>query len=156
MNYLQRLEYWGEHHHPRWMDLVRIALGLFLMYKGMEFLQNTSEMMGLMTHEVPFGGLALILLGHYIVFAHVAGGFLLALGVLTRFACLIQIPILVGAIIFINSSSEMMAPFSELLLSIAVLLLLLYFLVAGNGPWSLDWFFNEEVKEKKQRVDEDL
>ncbi|HMH34800.1 MAG TPA: DoxX family membrane protein, partial [Puia sp.] len=76
------------------------------------------------------------MLGNYIAFSHLLGGFLLILGLLTRFACLLQIPILLGAIIFINSSGDVLKPFSELALSILVLLLLIYFLIVGNGPWS--------------------
>lgn len=146
MNLIQRLGYWGDRHHPKWMDLVRIALGVFLCYKGVEFLQNMSMMMNLMEAQVPFGSFMLIILGHYIVFAHIVGGFLLALGILTRFACLIQIPILIGALIFINTSGSLMQPYSELFLSILVLLLLIYFLIIGNGPWSFQWFVEHDKR----------
>ena len=140
MNLLQRLEHWGDTHHPKWLDIIRIALGVFLCFKGIEFLTNMSTMMELMTSQVPFSSFILIVLGHYIVFAHIIGGFLLALGLLTRFACLIQIPVLLGAIIFVNTSPDMLGHFSELFLSILVLLLLIYFLIVGNGPWSFEWF----------------
>jgi uncharacterized membrane protein YphA (DoxX/SURF4 family) len=78
-----------------------------------------------------------MLMSNYIAFAHILGGVLLILGVLTRFACLIQIPIVLGAIFFINLSPEMYKPLSELALSIVVLLLLILFLVVGNGKWRL-------------------
>ena len=71
------------------------------------------------------------------VFAHILGGLLLIVGVLTRLACLVQIPILLGAIIFINSAPDVLKPYSELFLSILVLLLLIYFLIVGNGPWAI-------------------
>ena len=83
---------------------------------------------------------------HYVVFAHLMGGILLAPGTLTRLACLMQIPVLLGAIIFINTSSGFWRPFSELGLSILVLALLIYFLIAGNGPWSVDKLLEEETK----------
>ncbi len=150
MNYLQRLEYWGERHHPKWVDIIRIALGIFLCYKGFAFLQNMSGMIDLMRNRMSFGSFSLLLLGHYIVFAHLTGGFLLAIGVLTRFAALIQIPILLGAIVFINMSSDMFQPFSELLVSIVVLLLLIYFLIAGNGQWSLSDFLAEDRDEHRR------
>lgn len=137
MNLLQRVEFWGDTHHSKWLDIIRIALGIFLCYKGIDFLNNMSGMMNLMTENVPFGSFMLLVLGHYIVFAHIAGGFLMALGILTRFASLIQIPILIGAIIFINSSADVMKPYSELIISILVLLLLIFFLIVGNGPWSV-------------------
>jgi len=43
MNYLQRLEYWGEAHHPKYMDIVRIAFGIFLCIKGIEFANNSAN-----------------------------------------------------------------------------------------------------------------
>jgi len=138
MNLVQRLEYWGDHHHPKWLDIIRIGLGIFLCYKGIEFLGNMSIMLNLLTNKLSFGSFTVVMLSNYIAFAHLLGGFLLVLGLLTRFACLIQIPILLGAIFFINSSGDMLKPFSELSLSILVLLLLIYFLIAGNGPWSFD------------------
>ena len=144
MNLLQRIEYWGDRHHPKWVDFLRIALGAFLVYKGVQFLENMSSMMNLMSNQVPFSSFVLLLLSHFIVFAHIAGGLLLMGGVLTRFACLIQIPVLLGAIIFINS--DVLRPFSELLLSIGVLLLLIYFLVVGNGSLSVKNFFDEPAR----------
>lgn len=147
MNLLHRVEYWGEHHHPKWLDLVRIALGIFLCYKGVQFMRNTGVLIDLMSTKMSFGEFTLVLISHYIVFAHIMGGFLLALGLLTRFACLIQIPVLLGAIFFVNAAPAMMQPFSELLISIVVLLLLIYFLIAGNGTWSFDWFVEREKQE---------
>ncbi|MGZ3837992.1 MAG: DoxX family protein [Flavisolibacter sp.] len=138
MNFAQRLENWGDRHHPKWMDILRIALGIFLCLKGVEFATNMSMIMSLMSDNTPFSSFMMIIIGHYIVFAHTMGGFLLATGLLTRLACIIQIPILLGAIIFINFPSAMMRPFSELFLSILVLGLLVYFLIIGSGPWSLD------------------
>jgi len=64
MNYLQRLEYWGDRHHPRWMDIVRIALGIFLCYKGVDFLNNMSYLLGLMTSDKYPTSFWFILAGH--------------------------------------------------------------------------------------------
>jgi uncharacterized membrane protein YphA (DoxX/SURF4 family) len=136
MNYLQRVEFWGDHHHPKWLDLLRIALGVFLCFKGIEFARNMNLVEDMVSRKVPFSSFMLILLSHYILFAHIMGGFLLAVGLLTRFACVLQFPVLIGAIIFINAS--MLRPFSEIFLSLLILMLLVYFLVIGGGPWSLD------------------
>jgi uncharacterized membrane protein YphA (DoxX/SURF4 family) len=145
MNLLQRIEFWGDRHHPKWADLLRIALGIFLCFKGYEFLENMSVMISRMSGVLPNNYFALSIVGHYIVFAHLVGGALLAVGLLTRIACIIQIPVLLGAIFFINQS-EMFRPFSQMILTIIVLLLLVYFLIAGNGPWSVDGYFDEKKK----------
>jgi putative oxidoreductase len=136
MNYLQRIEHWGDAHHPRYLDILRIALGVFLCIKGVEFARNSTLLNEVISSQVPFSTLLLLILGHYVIFAHIMGGFLLAAGLLTRFACLIQIPILIGAIIFVNI--DLTNHFAELILSIAILGLLVYFMIIGSGPWSLD------------------
>jgi putative oxidoreductase len=133
MNLVQRVEHWGDAHHPQWLDLIRIALGAFLCYKGVDFLMNMGTMLDLITNRMSFGSFTSMLMSNYIAFAQILGGILLILGALTRFACLIQIPILLGAIFFVNS--DLYRPFSALALPIIVLLLLLLFLVIGNGKW---------------------
>ena len=147
MNLLQRLEYWGDRHHPKWADILRFGLGIFLSYKGIEFLENMSTMIGRMSGLLPNSYFALSILGHFIVFAHLVGGLMLAFGLLTRTACIMQIPILIGALFFINQE-EMFRPFQQIAITVICLLGLIYFLIAGNGPWSVDKYFDEK-KEKR-------
>jgi len=138
MNYIQRMEHWGDTHHPAWMDFVRIILGVVLLWKGIEFAGNMNRLMSLMG-DLPFGNFMMIILAHYVLFAHILGGILIMMGLLTRFACIMQIPILLAAL-FLNIFNQ----FSELPLSLLVLVLLVYFLVIGSGRWSLDWYINKE------------
>ena len=143
------MEHWGDAHHPGWLDFVRIALGAFLCYKGIDFLYNMGDMLSLITNQMSFGSFSSMLMSNYIAFAHLLGGILLILGVLTRFACLIQLPILLGAIFFINLNREMYRPLSEVALSILVFLLLVLFLVIGNGRLSFLTFKDDENKRVK-------
>jgi uncharacterized membrane protein YphA (DoxX/SURF4 family) len=149
MNFLQRLEHWGDSHHPKWLSFLRIALGIFLFYKGIDFLIHMSELIGMMK-STSFGAFSYVLAGQYVVFAHILGGILLALGLFTRFACLIQIPILLGAVIFVNSNPDMLRPYSDLVFSILVLLLLFYFLIIGGGP--LSFKIPDEEKKRSERL----
>jgi uncharacterized membrane protein YphA (DoxX/SURF4 family) len=142
MNLVQRVEHWGDTHHPQWLDIVRILLGVFLCYKGVDFLMNMGTMLALLTNKMSFGSFTSMLMSNYIAFAHILGGGLLIMGVLTRFACLIQIPILLGAIFFVNT--DLYRPFSALLLPVVTLLLLIVFLIVGNGKWQL-LTFKEKV-----------
>ena len=135
MNLVQRVEHWGDTHHPQWLDIIRILFGVFLCYKGVDFLMNMGTMLDLITNKMSFGSFTSMMMGNYIAFAHILGGILLILGVLTRFACLLQIPILIGAIFFWNNS--LYRPFSEIALAILTLLLLILFLIVGNGPIQL-------------------
>jgi putative oxidoreductase len=149
MNLLQKMEFWGDRHHPIWLDVIRIALGVFLCYKGFDFLRNTSELVSLMSNRSPFGSFVLILLSHYVTFAHILGGFFLTIGMFTRAACLVQIPVMLGAIIFVHSSPGVFSPYSELVLSVLILLLLIYFLIAGNGPLSIPFPAEEKKRNAK-------
>jgi putative oxidoreductase len=136
MNAIQRLERWGEAHHPRYMDIVRMLFGVFLFAKGIEFAYNGDVLPTLLSGKVSFSGFMLLLVKHYIIFAHIAGGFMIATGLLTRVAAIVQIPILLGALLFVNWS--MVAHFGDFLLALVVLALLVWFYIIGSGPWSLD------------------
>jgi putative oxidoreductase len=155
MNLLEKFEYWGDRHHPKWLDLIRIVLGIFLCYKGIDFLRNTSNLINVMQNASPFSDLIIILMGHFVTFAHIVGGFFLIIGLFTRAACLIQIPVLVMAIIFvnINATRDAFSPYSELFLSIIVFLLLIYFLIIGNGPLSVKIPPEEHLKEHQNYID---
>ena len=147
MNLLHRLEHWGDSHHPKWLDIIRVALGLFLCYKGFDILQNMGALISRMNNNVAFGSFAFVLLGQYVVFVHILGGLMIATGFFTRLACLFQIPILLGAVFFINTGSDMLRPYSELFISILVLVFLIYFLIIGNGAWSVKIHNEDENKE---------
>jgi len=154
MNLIEKFENWVDKHHPKWLDIIRIALGIFLCYKGVDYLLNTSSLISLMKNTSPFSDFAIILLGHYIAFAHILGGFFLTIGMFTRAACIIQIPILLGAIIFVNFNNTKIAfsPYSELFLSVIVLLLLVYFMIIGNGPLSVKMPPEENLKEHEDYI----
>jgi hypothetical protein len=55
--------------------------------------------------------------------------------------CLLQLPILIGAIIDINAQSGGFEVGSDLGLAILALLLAIFFLIEGSGPLSLDGYF---------------
>ena len=147
MNYLHRLELWGENHHSKWLDILRVSLGAFLCFKGISFLFNMSTLIGLLgTTNMDTGSFALVLIGQFIVIAHLLGGFFIMIGLHTRLACISQMPILIGAIILLRVSSKENIVSGELFLSILVLALLIVFLIMGNGPWSYDKLFKEEKR----------
>lgn len=141
MTTLQQVRSWSITHHPRWLVIVRIGLGLFLMAKGINFLHDSSALDRILygsaeqaennTHWLPI----------VITWANLLGGFMILIGLWTRLMCLSQIPILIGAIVFINSHKDSFAPGSELTLAILSLVLVLFFLIEGSGPISLDVYF---------------
>lgn len=138
MTTIQRLEYWGDRHHPKWMDIVRMLLGIFLIIKGIQFSNNSSQLEGITAEWASFNSMFELMLHHYIIGAHLLGGALLAFGLLTRAASLIQIPILIGAVFFTGLRQYMLSPFSQIIPALITLVLLIYFAIIGNGPWSID------------------
>jgi putative oxidoreductase len=138
MNFIHSIEKWGEAHHPKWLDFIRVLLGIFLFLKGVEFINNMDPLINLMSKSQFLGSLSLGILAHYIVLMHLVGGGLIAAGLLTRLACIVQIPILIGAVFLVNSSAGILAPYSAVWVSVLALLLLIYFLISGSGPLSVD------------------
>jgi uncharacterized membrane protein YphA (DoxX/SURF4 family) len=143
MTTLQSIRHWSATHHPRWLIIVRIGLGLFLFAKGINFMRDTTLLDSLFygnasLHENQTHWMPLV-----ITWANLLGGFMLMVGLWTRLVALLQIPILVGAIVFINSQKGGFAPESELGLAILSLLLVIFFLVEGGGPLSLDAYLEK-------------
>jgi uncharacterized membrane protein YphA (DoxX/SURF4 family) len=137
MKLLQQIEIWGDRHHPKWLDIVRICLGIFLFFMGVLFIQNRDALISTI-NDNPKLAVISIWLGHYVVFAHLAGGLLIALGLLTRVAVLVNIPVLLGAVFFVHSPTELFLLYRIPGLPIAILLLLIFFMVEGSGPLSVD------------------
>ena len=136
-----RLERWNESHQSKFFSFLRIVLGLLILFKGIYFIQNTHELSKMLDNStLEFGS---FLLAHYVAMSHLLGGILITIGLITRIAVLFQLPILIGAIIFVNSQSSMFAVSSELALSILVFLLLVFFLLYGSGPLSVDHFMQK-------------
>lgn len=81
-----------------------------------------------------------------ITWAHLLGGVLIIVGLLTRYAVLLQLPILLAAVIFLSKNS-VLGSVTELAFTILILLLLFFFLVEGGGPLSFDNYFRRIPKE---------
>jgi putative oxidoreductase len=138
MNTIQKIETWGDVHQLNWLPILRIILGLIIFIKGIFFIQNTDAIYNMIAHSAV--SIYAVFLTHYVALAHIMGGFLIMIGLVTRLAVLFQIPILVGAILFINADKGFFTIHSELGLSIFVLALLVFFLIFGSGKFSADSF----------------
>jgi uncharacterized membrane protein YphA (DoxX/SURF4 family) len=140
MSTLQQIHRWSLTHHPRWLVVLRVALGVCLFFKGIFFLANTSTLEELVKGSLVANRSDWMVI--FITWSHLLGGFLIIIGLLTRWAALLNVPILMGAVIFINTQRYSFGNF-ELPFAFLVLLLLIFFLVEGGGPISLDNFFKK-------------
>jgi putative oxidoreductase len=133
MGHIKTLNKWANAHTYYPLDLLRITLGILLFYQGVYFMSNLSLLADL------YGPIEAItdnvLLVHYIAPAHFVGGLLIVFGLLTRWAVIAQLPILIGAV-SINFIGEMNS--FNFLLSSSVLLVCIFFLFYGSGKHSVD------------------
>jgi putative oxidoreductase len=147
---LQRVESWGDAHHPKWLSAVRILLGLFLMWVGIVFVQNRDALTTIIKDQPALTALSFFL-AHYIVFAHTVGGLFIAMGLLTRISALANIPVLLGAVFFVHSRTGLFNVYPILGLSILVLFLLIFFLIEGSGRISVDEYMRRHPEKPRRR-----
>lgn len=138
MKLLTKIQIWGDHHHPQWLDLFRIALGVILIWKGILFALNLDAFTALMMQHRLGTAVVLSLAAHLIIGLHVIGGFFITIGSHTRLFCLLNLPILIVAVLFVNLSQNIFSPYAEFWLSCSVLAALVCFLIEGDGIWSVE------------------
>lgn len=133
---LHQLEQWSTTHHPRWLVFLRVALGVCLIIKGISFMSDSVSLESMLSETSM--GFANDWLPIVITWLHLLGGFFIIIGLFTRLATLLLIPVLLVAVLFINLPRGIFAPGSEFGFSLAVLILLIVFFIEGGGPLSLD------------------
>jgi uncharacterized membrane protein YphA (DoxX/SURF4 family) len=151
MSLLKSIQDWTQSHNPKWLALFRVALGASLLLRGVTFLNNIPDL-EILINDNNLGAYKGLLI-NTIPWIHIVGGFLVIIGLFTRFAAFVQIPILLGAIIFVNAQRGLFTTQTDLTLSVIVLLLLVVFVVEGSGPLSLSYYFKEEEEEEKQEAE---
>lgn len=129
------------HSFPGWLTFLRILLGLVLIIKGISFFYDSTALESTVQNKgwKLFSNHAQVVAA-IITYVHLLGGLFIATGLFTRLAALVQIPILIGAVVF-NISEGISFSNTELLLSGLSLLLLIVFALKGGGNLSADEFF---------------
>jgi uncharacterized membrane protein YphA (DoxX/SURF4 family) len=136
MNTVKKLNKWANTHTYYGIDLLRILVGVFLVWKGIFFITNTEYYDYYAEPLKKIGGGMIII--HYVVAANMVGGVMLIFGLLTRWVIFSQLPILLGAIL-INFIGKM--EFQNLILSISIFVICLFFLMYRSGRHSADYYF---------------
>ncbi|WP_345890385.1 DoxX family protein [Rufibacter aurantiacus] len=156
MNWVQQVDRWQNEHRPVAYDYGRIILGLFIFYKGLTFIADTDALAQIIEnsqfHWVALG------LAHYVAFAHLVGGLLIAIGLITRVAIAFQIPILIGAVFFFNPDQGFFSVNAQFGISLITLIALIFYFVGGSGYYSVDHRFevNERRLQEKKRMQNNL
>ena len=126
---------------PNFMSLLRILLGVILLWKSINFIVNTSAAESLIqqTGVGVFSDNARIL-AFVVSYLGLLCGIFIFIGLLTRYMAFLQIPVLIVAVFFINLKNFGNSSF-EFILSLVTLALLILFAIKGSVKFSADEYF---------------
>lgn len=136
---VKSLNKWANAHSTIWFDTIRVVLGFFLIYKGAYFVSNSRDFEDLIAPVSNFMGGMLTF--HYIAAAHIMGGIMIVFGLLTRWALIAQLPILIGAVL-LNFMGDMNV--INLIISVLTLAASVFYTIYGSGKHSADYYFKME------------
>lgn len=143
MGITTRFQHWNHTHQSFLLLVVRIVLGLILLAKGIFFISHAQSLKELILDSRFAAGVGF--LTGYITFAHLFGGVFIIIGLFTRFATALQIPVLLGALFFILPRQDIDFSTSGFFLSIVVLGLLVLVLIKGGGLIAMDAYLRDHL-----------
>lgn len=155
MNLLHQLRHETSLKQPKWLVIPRIVLGGMLFIKGITFVGDSSHLESLIENSRLAGSFTPVLAG-IIAWTHLLGGLFILTGLATRAMCLLQIPILLGAVLFINLPNFTLDNSAELWLSMISLVMLIAFVIEGSGKISADEYFRTYYKAGYHKVKVDV
>lgn len=138
MYLLHKIDSWSEKHHPLWLDFFRALLGIILIWQALYFISNKKAVIEIV--QLYGFGFYTMTAAHAIIGIHLVGGLLILSGLLTRFAALLQLPVLICNILFVVIPSGFMSLKPEAELTLIVFALVVLFLFEGSGAFSLDGY----------------
>ncbi len=113
----------------------RAVLGILLFSMGINFIFHAPHLEELISQSrFNFNE---HIISYYISIAHLFGGAFIILGLITRIAIILQLPVLLAAVLF-NIESPAFSSSFELFLSVVALALLIFYLIKGPGIFSMD------------------
>ncbi len=128
----------GGIHHTKRFVFLRMALGILLFTKGFDFINTAIPLQELLALQKNLS-LHSSWLYFSVGWAQLSGALFIILGLFTRVACLVQLPI-VAVVLLIKFSNYTLSDYA-LLEIIAIFLGLTLFLEKGGGRISLDRYF---------------
>jgi putative oxidoreductase len=143
MGITTRFQYWNHTHQSLLLFIARIVLGLILLLKGIFFFSHAQELKGLILASRFAAGVGFW--AGYVSFAHFFGGVFLILGLLTRLSALLQLPVILGALLFILPRQGVVQTGPDMVLSLVVLALLVLVLIKGAGNLSMDAYLKTHL-----------
>lgn len=139
MNWLDQIRSKSAIENARWLIILRIGLGVALCLKGISFVSDSTVLEKIVFSYFPERYFAWLV--PFISWSNMFCGFMIVIGLFTRIAVLIQIPILIGAVVVVSLGKQAGMGSSEFILSFIILVLLIVFEIEGGGPLSLDEYW---------------
>lgn len=121
--------------------LFRAVLGIGLFAKGITFLRDKALIENLLSETATPEKLSF--LEFLIPYLHLAGGFFILIGLYTRIAVLLQLPIIIGAVVLLFKSTSNFQQ-GEFVFALTILIMLVIQLINGDGFYSWRNLINEE------------
>lgn len=141
MNVTQRLDtikHYVDIHHPMWLDIIRIFLGIVIFIKGIFFIHNSDALLEIMQTSRIKGWTFIV--EHQVAFTYLVGGILIAMGLLTRVAIAFTLLVFFGSIFGYITHLGFFRGYSDLVFSIIIFVLLIFYLIWGPGKFSVDTY----------------
>ena len=144
---LDTIKHYLDIHHPMWLDIIRIFLGIAIFIKGIYFIHNSGALLEIMQHSRIKGWTFIV--EHQVAFTYLVGGILIAMGLLTRVAIAFALLVFFGSIFCYVTNTGFFSVYSDLIFSIIVFALLIFYLIWGPGKFSVDAYMRSH-KNKDQ------
>jgi putative oxidoreductase len=121
--------------------LFRAVLGIGLFAKGITFLRDKALIENLLSETATPEKLSFF--EFLIPYLHLAGGFFILIGLYTRIAVLLQLPIIIGAVVLLFKSTSNFQQ-GEFVFALTILIMLVIQLINGDGFYTWRNLINEE------------
>ena len=114
---------------------LRVLLGLAFLFRGLQFFKDNALLDQII---ITTNSLKTYSLLHYVIpWIHLLGGLFIFIGLYTRVFALLQIPVLVGALIYVDPSLPPLLGNFEMPFTIFCLIFSILFTMIGEG--NLSW-----------------
>jgi len=125
-------------HYPFVFDVIRVALGIFLFLKGIEFIKDGVAMEEIVKNSrVPGFGFILV---HQVAFAYLVGGILISIGLITRLASFFILLIYFGMLINGNTEYGLYSVYYDKVMAVIMTIVLVFYVIYGSGYYSVSHY----------------
>jgi uncharacterized membrane protein YphA (DoxX/SURF4 family) len=117
--------------------IIRIVTGIFLVLDGIHILSHTAQLEELFRQVLRYSIAESFII--FIGFVHLFGGTFIILGLLTRIVIILQIPVILAEMYYIQPPNSFLGNW-EIIGSAFLLILLVFLFIKNSGKFSMDYY----------------